>query len=98
MKIKAKEKKGLVKVKMLIKHAMESGRRKDANGKRIPAHFIQQLKVTYKAKTVLLSEFGTSVSKDPYLAFSFAGSKGDTIYFETIDNKGSVDKAEAVIK
>ena len=98
MKIKAKEKKGKVKIKMLIKHDMETGRRKDPEGKIIPAHFIQELKVTYKDKTVLVAEFGATVSKDPYLAFSFAGSKGDTVSFETTDNKGVVDKAEAVIK
>jgi len=98
MKIKAKEKKGKVKIKMLIKHDMETGRRKDPEGKLIPANFIQQLKVTYKDKTVLLAEFGPTVSKDPYLAFSFAGTKGDKVSFETTDNKGAVDKAEAVIK
>ncbi len=98
MKIKAKEKKGIVKIKMLIKHDMETGRRKDADGKLIPAHFIQELKVTYKDKTVLLAEIGPTVSKDPYLAFFFAGTKGDTVYFETKDNKGTIDKADAVIK
>ncbi len=98
MKIKAKEKKGIVKVKMLIKHPMETGRRKDADGNLVPAHFIQQLKVTYKDKTVLLAEFGATVSKDPYLAFSFSGTKGDTITFETLDNKGTSEKADAVIK
>jgi sulfur-oxidizing protein SoxZ len=83
---------------MLIKHEMETGRRKDPSGKLIPAHFIQELKVTYKDKVVLLAEFGPTVSKDPYLAFNFAGTKGDTVYFETKDNKGATEKAEAMIK
>lgn len=98
MKIKAKEKKGIVKVKLLIKHAMETGRRKGADGNLIPAHFIQELKVTYAEKVVLVAELGATVSKDPYIAFSFGGKKGDTVYFETLDSKGEVEKAEAVIK
>jgi sulfur-oxidizing protein SoxZ len=98
MKIKAKEKKGIVKIKLLIKHPMETGRRKDADGNLIPAHFLNELKVTYEDKVVLLVELGATVSKDPYMAFSFAGAKGGTVYFETLDSTGAVEKAEALIK
>ncbi len=98
MKVKAREKKGVVKVKLLIKHVMETGRRKGADGQLIPAFFIKELNVEYQDKVVLNVEIGATVSKDPYLAFSFKGKKGEKVKFTTIDSKGKEDSKEVVIK
>ena len=44
IKIRAKESKGAVTVKALMKHPMETGQRKDKKtGGKIPAHFIQEV-------------------------------------------------------
>ena len=44
IKIRAKESKGSVTVKALMKHPMETGQRKDKKtGGKIPAHFIQEV-------------------------------------------------------
>ncbi|MGB3918597.1 MAG: thiosulfate oxidation carrier complex protein SoxZ, partial [Thiothrix litoralis] len=37
---------------------------------------------------------GGSVSKNPYLAFSYAGKAGDKIKLAWTDNKGETDSAE----
>jgi sulfur-oxidizing protein SoxZ len=78
-----------VEVKILMRHEMESGQRKDASGKIIPAHFIQSLIAKVNDKVVLDASFGTAVSKDPFLSFKFkGGAKGDKLSISWTDNKG----------
>ncbi len=97
LKVKAKEVDGIVKAKMLVRHAMETGRRKDKEGKLVPAHHITELKVVYKGDTVFHSEFGPAVSKDPFIAFGFKGSSGGTFSVSAIDNKGQTGQIDVTI-
>lgn len=98
VKVKAKEKTGIVKAKMLIKHPMESGRRKDKEGKLIPIHHLKEVKAEYKGEVIFQAEIGTGVSKDPFLAFSFKGAKGETLSVSAVDSKGETGNFEAKIK
>ncbi len=98
MKIRAANKDGVTEVKALISHDMETGQRKDSNGAVIPAHFITELTAKHNDKVVLSSEFGTAISKNPYLAFKFkGGAKGDKISLSWKDNKGDTRTDEATI-
>jgi sulfur-oxidizing protein SoxZ len=98
MKIRAANKEGVTEVKVLISHEMETGQRKDAAGAIVPAWFITELTAKHNDKLVLSSEFGPSVSKNPYLAFKFkGGAKGDKIAVSWKDNKGDTRTDEAVI-
>ena len=47
MRIRAVAKDGVVNVKVLMSHEMETGQRKDNNGKLVPAHFIQNVTATW---------------------------------------------------
>ena len=54
IKIRAKEKSGVVTVKSLMTHPMETEARKDSKtGKPIPAHFIQEVTCKAGGKPVL---------------------------------------------
>jgi len=98
MRIRASTKDGVTEVKALIAHEMESGQRKDANGAVIPAHFITELTCNHNGKKVLTAEFGTAVSKNPYLAFKFkGGASGDSVAITWKDNKGETRTDEAKI-
>jgi len=98
MKIRAANKDGVTEVKVLISHEMETGQRKDAAGALVPAWFITELTAKHNDKLVLSSEFGPSVSKNPYLAFRFkGGAKGDKIVVSWKDNKGDSRTDEAAI-
>jgi len=78
-----------VEVKILMRHIMESGQRKDASGKIIPAHYIQSVVAKCNDKVVLDASFGPAVSKDPFLSFKFkGGKKGDKLVVSWVDNKG----------
>ncbi|MGA9394311.1 MAG: thiosulfate oxidation carrier complex protein SoxZ [Azonexus sp.] len=98
MKIRAANNGGVTEVKALIGHDMETGQRKDSAGAVIPAWFITELTAKHNDKLILSSEFGTSISKNPFLAFKFkGGAKGDKITVSWKDNKGETRTDEAVI-
>ena len=85
-------------VRVLMSHEMESGQRKDANGKTIPSWYIQELTITLGGKTALTAEFGTSMSKNPYLQFVVKGGKaGDKMTLTWRDNRGETRSDEATI-
>ena len=85
-------------VRVLLAHEMESGQRKDAAGKLIPAWYIQQVTATLNGKPVLNVEWGPAVSKNPFLQFAFKGGKaGEKVAVSWVDNKGDKRTDEAVI-
>ena len=99
IKIRAKAKDGVVTVKALMSHSMESGRRKDKKtGKVIPAHYIEKVTVTSGDKTLLTADWTGSISKNPYLSFKFNGATGDSVKIDWVDNKGEKDSAETAVK
>ena len=98
MRIRAVSKDGVVNVKVLMSHEMETGQRKDGAGRPIPAHFIQQVSATWQGKVVLSANWGTAISKNPFLEFSFkGGQKGEKIQVIWTDNKGEKRTDEATI-
>jgi len=99
IKIRAKAGGKVTKVSALIEHPMETGMRKNKKtGKKIPAHFIQEVVVELNGTVVLTALWGPAVSKRPFLQFKLEGaSKDDTIKLSWVDNKGEKDSAEAKI-
>ncbi|NMG76624.1 thiosulfate oxidation carrier complex protein SoxZ [Aromatoleum diolicum] len=87
---------GVTELRMLLSHPMENGLRKDAEGNRVPAHFITEVSVRHNGKVVLAAAFGPSMSTNPYLAFSIAGgAAGDEIAVSWRDNLGEA-RSDAV--
>lgn len=86
-------------VKVLMNHDMETGLRKDAKtGQLIPAHFIQNVTASLNGKPVMEAQWGTAISKNPFLEFKIKGAKaGDKIVINAADNHGGKMSGEAVI-
>ena len=85
-------------VRVLMGHEMESGQRKDANGKTIPAWHIQNVTATLNGKTVMTAEWGPAVSKNPFLQFNIKGAKaGDKVAITWKDNTGDPRTDEATV-
>ena len=98
MRIRAVAKDGKTVVKVLMSHEMETGQRKDSAGKPIPAHFINKVSATCQGKVVLSAHWGTAISKNPFLEFSFkGGKKGEKVQVTWNDNKGETRTDEATI-
>lgn len=87
-RIRAAEDKGIVNVRILMKHEMESGQRKDSSGKFIPAWFIKSVNVKAQGRDVFNANFGSAVSKDPFINFKYKGSKGDKLSVSWVDTRG----------
>lgn len=99
VKIRGRVKNGVAKIKCLMPHPMETGTRKDSGGAVIPAHYIETVTCLHNGKEVMTAEWGPSVSKDPYFAFSVKNaSAGDTIRVEWTDNQGGSSGGELVLK
>lgn len=98
MRIRAQAAGDKTTVRVLMGHEMETGQRKDAAGKTIPAWFIQEVTASLNGKPVLTAEWGPSVSKNPFLQFVVKGAKaGDKISVSWKDNRGETRTDEAVV-
>lgn len=98
MRIRAQASGDKTTVRVLMSHEMETGLRKDASGKVIPAWFIQELSASLNGKVVMTSQFGPSVSKNPFLQFTVKGAKaGDKVAVTWTDNKGEKRTDEATV-
>ena len=99
MKMRASLQGDVAEVKVLMSHPMESGTRKDAKtDKLVPAHFINQVVATMNGKTVMEAQWGTAVSKNPFLGFKVKGAKaGDKIAINAVDNLGEKFDGEVAV-
>ncbi len=98
MRIRAQASGDKATVRVLMSHEMESGQRKDAAGKIVPAWFIQEITASHNGKVVMTSEWGPAVSKNPFLQFSVKGAKaGDKVSIKWVDNRGATRTDEATI-
>mgnify|MGYP000668004870 CR=1 FL=1 len=85
-------------VRVLMSHEMETGQRKDAAGKTIPAWFIQEVSAAHNGKAVMTAQWGPSVAKNPFLQFVVKGAKaGDKISITWKDNRGESRTDEATV-
>jgi sulfur-oxidizing protein SoxZ len=98
MKIRANLVGDSTEVKVLMSHEMETGQRKDAQGKTIPAWFIETVTATWNGKTVLSAQWGPAVAKNPFMAFKFkGGAKGDKVQIAWVDTRGDKRTDEVTI-
>ncbi len=98
MRIRAQAQGDKVTVRVLVSHDMESGQRRAADGKLVPAHFIQTISASHNGKPVMSAQWGTAVSKNPFVQFAFKGGKaGEKVSVNWVDNKGEKRSDEAVI-
>lgn len=99
MKMRAALQGDVAEVKVLMSHPMETGTRKDAKtDKLVPAHFINQVVATLNGKTVMEAQWGTAVSKNPFLGFKVKGVKaGDKIAVNAVDNSGTKFDGEVAV-
>ena len=98
MRIRAQVAGAAATVRVLMSHEMETGQRRDAAGKVIPAWFIQEVTASHNGKVVLNAQWGPSIAKNPFLQFSVKGAKaGDKIAIAWKDNKGETRTDEATV-
>lgn len=98
IKIRARLTGEITEIRALMSHPMETGRRKNELGEVVPAHFIQQVLVTLNGNAVLEAQWGTGISKNPYLTFRLRGAKlGDKVSLSWRDSKGASNSVETEV-
>jgi len=98
MKMRATLGGGYTEVRVLMTHPMETGQRKDADGKLVPLHFIQNLTVKVNGRTVIEGQISQAVSRNPVFSFRLrGGAKGDKIEVTWLDNQGETNKTDTAV-
>ena len=78
----------IIEVKTLISHVMETGQRKDADGKTVPRNIIHAFQATFNGRPVFQAEFNPGISANPFLSFHMRGPGPGEFEFTWIDDAG----------
>jgi sulfur-oxidizing protein SoxZ len=98
MKIRATMNGEICEIKVMMMHPMETGQRKESDGKLVPAHFIQSFTIAVNGKNVIDGGCGPSVSKNPVFGFKVKGPKvGDKVTVNWVDNMGDKRSDETTV-
>jgi sulfur-oxidizing protein SoxZ len=82
-------------VKILISHPMESGQRRDAQGRAIPREIIRSLSCDIDGATVFDADLHPAISANPFLSFMARAARSGTLRFRFVDDLG-VSQTETV--
>ncbi len=87
----------VVEIKTLMPHVMESGQRKDKDGKPIPRKIINKFTAEFNGKPVFSANLEPAVAANPYLQFFAKVEESGTFKFAWTDDDGTVITAEQKI-
>ncbi|MCC2612073.1 thiosulfate oxidation carrier complex protein SoxZ [Neorhizobium sp. Rsf11] len=80
----------VVSIKTLISHEMESGQRKDKDGKVIPRKIINKFACEFNGAPVFSCDIDPAISANPYFEFSAKLTESGTFKFTWIDDDGAI--------
>lgn len=81
----------VVTVKILMKHVMESGQRKDRKtGELIPRLIINRFDVTFNGEPVMGVDLEPAISANPYFEFQVKVPESGDFNFKFVDDSGAV--------
>lgn len=78
----------VIEIKTLITHVMETGNRKDKDGKPIPRDILNTFFVKFADSEVFRAELGPGISANPYIAFHLRVPGPGTFEFAWVDDHG----------
>jgi sulfur-oxidizing protein SoxZ len=79
----------IVEIKTLISHVMETGQRKDPDGKPIPRKIINTFSAKFAGNEVFKAELHPGISANPYISFSMKVPGPGDFEFMWLDDDGS---------
>ncbi len=88
----------VITIKTLVSHKMESGQRKDKEGKTIPRMIINKFTCEFNSAPVFSCDMDPAVAANPYFEFKAKVEESGTFKFTWIDDEGEVTEAEKEIE
>src|SRR5260221_12692647 len=90
IKLPKDAKKGeIIQIKTLVAHIMESGQRRDKDGKIIPRMIINTFTCTFNGRPVFSCGLESAGAAHPYLQFSAKVEESGTVKFIWVDHDGT---------
>jgi sulfur-oxidizing protein SoxZ len=86
-----------VEVRILIRHPMETGFRRDADGKRIARNVLHSLACRYNGVEVFRATLSSGIAANPVLRFFFRAEKSGELDFWWLDDDEVENTAKAQI-
>ena len=88
----------VITIKTIISHKMESGQRKDKQGKVIPREIINKFTCEFNGKPLFSCDIQPAISANPYFEFNAKLAESGTFKFTWVDDNGSVYETERSIE
>ena len=100
IKIRTKTIDGITSVSVMMRHPMETGRRKEAeSGAVIPMQHIQQVTCQLNGETVMSAVIGAGISTNPFFSFNLQeANAGDILELSWRDNLDNSDTIKTALK
>lgn len=86
-----------VEVRVLVQHPMETGFRREADGRAVPMNVVNRLACTYGGQEVFRAEMGSGIAANPYLAFWIVARSSGEVAVEWVDDKGEKGRVAQAI-
>lgn len=87
-----------IEIKTLVSHNMESGQRKDKDGKPIPRRIINAFTCELNGQLVFACDLEPAISANPYFQFKLKPEESGTLKLTWVDDDGSKIEATEAIK
>ncbi|MBL8489276.1 MAG: thiosulfate oxidation carrier complex protein SoxZ [Rhodocyclaceae bacterium] len=98
IRMRATLKDGVLQVKALLTHPMDSGLTKNAAGNPLPANHLVEVIVRLNGEVVVKVDTGAGLAADPLFGWRFGGGKsGDRVTVSWRDNLGLEKSADVLV-
>ena len=84
-------------VRILIQHAMETGYRRDMDGRAIALNVVDSVVCRYAGREILRAQLGTGIAANPYIAFYAMADASGEIEVEFRDDRGEQGRLSATL-
>jgi len=84
-------------IRVLVQHPMETGFRRDFDGRAVPLNILDRLVCRYGGDEVFSAQLGTGMAANPYVSFFARAEAGGEVVVEWSDDHGDTGRATASI-
>jgi sulfur-oxidizing protein SoxZ len=88
----------VIEIRLLVQHPMESGFRRDVQGRVVPMNVVNQVVARYDGREIFRAELGSGVAANPYLSFFATASASGEIEVTWVDDTGERGRTSASIE